>query len=119
MALKDYKLTTSGDLELNLIGQPTVLLGKEAIDQIVRVALSLWKGNWFRDTARGVDWLGVLKLVYSRAEVIDIVSSALRRVAYIDEVIDVALKVDNAERKAQITYTVRAFGNLVTGSEVL
>lgn len=119
MALKDFKLTNSGDVELNTLAQPTVLYGKDAIDQLVRAALSLWKGNWFRDTKRGVDWLGVMKLQYGKNEIIDKISSALKRVVYIDEVVDVGLKVDRATRVATISYTVKAFGKFITGKETV
>lgn len=119
MALKDFKLTNSGDIELNTLAQPTPIYGKDAIDQIVRAALSLWLGNWFRDVSRGVDWLNVVKLVYSRAEIIDIITRALLKVAYVDEVVDISLKVNNQTREAKLTYTVKAFGDLITGSEVL
>lgn len=119
MALKDFKLTDTGDIELNTIAQPTVLLGKDAIDQICRVAISLWKGNWFRDVRRGVDWLNVFKLVYVKEDLISIISSALKRIAYVDEVVDVSIKVTNSERKAEITYTVKALGSFITGKEVL
>lgn len=117
MPLLDYKLTNSGDLEMSTLGVPIQIYEVDAINQIARSAMSLWKGNWFRDPQRGVDWLGVLKLVYVRNEIIDIVSSALKRVAYIDEVVDVSIKVINEDRTAEITYTVKAFGKFITGSE--
>jgi hypothetical protein len=119
MAIKDVKLTPSGDIELNLNAQPSYIYGKDALEQICRVAISLWKGNWFRDARRGVDWLNVFKLRYSRAEIIDTIASALRRVQYVGEVVDVSVRVIDAARTAEITYTVKSDGNIIVGREVV
>lgn len=119
MALKDFKLTPSGDLELNTLAQPTPIYGRDAITQLVGASLSLWLGNWFRDPTRGVDWLNVMKLAYSRAEIINILTRALNKVPYIDEVVDISIKVNNETREATLTYTIKALGAPITGSEVL
>jgi hypothetical protein len=115
MALVDLKLTNGGDVELNTLSQPTYLYKKSAIQQIVRAAFSLWRGNWFRDPLRGVQWLRILKAQYTTAETIDVLSVAIRRVSYITDVIDITLDVDKQTRVGKIIYTVEANGVTVSG----
>lgn len=119
MAIKDFKLTSSGDLDLDKNSNVTVLRGKEALTQIVQNALSLWKGNWYNDITRGVDWQNVLKAQYNRNEVISIITAAIKRVSYITDVIDVSLKVNDGDRTALIAYTVQSTDGIVNGSEAI
>lgn len=119
MAIFDYTIDENGDLEFDSISRPTKLIGQDAIDQIVRNTLSLWRGNWFRDTDRGVDWLGVAKKQYNKSGIIQILSAALRKNQYIDDVIEISVRVDKENREATIVYIVKADNELVTGNEVI
>lgn len=117
MAIRDFQITTSGDLQLDKNSNVTVIRGEEALRQIVANALSLWKGDWYRDITRGVDWQNVLKSNYNKNEVISIITAAIKRVSYVTDVIDVSLKV--TDRDALIAYTVQSKDGIVNGSEVI
>lgn len=116
MALKALKLTETGDIEFNRRIQPTVLLAVDAVDEIVKAAFSLWLGNWFRDVTRGVDWLNILKKLYDRRTVIQILTTALLKLDFIDEVVDIYISVDNETRVAEFFYILVANGLQVSGS---
>jgi len=113
MALKDIKLTPSGDIAMDVNSRPTWIYDKEAVTQICDVGISLWKGNWFADPKRGVDWLGVFRLTYNRQALIGIIASALRKIKYVKDVVDVTIDVKN--RVAQIAYTVKTDVGKVSG----
>jgi len=119
MAIKDFQITSSGDIALDKNSNVTVIRGKEALTQIVQNALSLWKGNWYKDITRGVDWVNVLKSNYNRNEVISIITAAIKRVSYITDVVDVSLKVTDGDRTALIAYTVMSTEGIVNGSEAI
>ena len=116
MALKDFKLTDGGDIILDDLAKPTVLLGQEAINQIVKMGFSLWLKNWFRDPTRGVDWLGVLKKQVSIRGAIDLLTTAIIKISFVTEVIDIFIQIDKETRVAKITYFVVADRQQVTGS---
>lgn len=119
MAIKDFQITSSGDLALDKNSNVAVLRGKDALTQIVQNALSLWKGNWYKDITRGVDWQNILKAQYNQNEVISIVTAAIKRVSYVTDVIDVSLKVTDGDRTALIAYTVMSTDGIVNGSEAI
>lgn len=119
MALKVLELTSTGDLKLDGLSKPTSLLGASAIEALVVGVLSLWKGDWFRNLNRGVNWLGILKKLYNRATIVSILTKALLQLPEIDEVTDVFINVDSETRIAQITYLVVADGERVTGTETI
>lgn len=53
---RDLKLGDDGDLVIER-GRFATVAGLEAIAQAVRVALQLFKGEWFDDPTAGVAWL--------------------------------------------------------------
>lgn len=119
MAVKDIKLTNTGDIALDTLCRPTWLRGKPAVEQIVRATISMWKGNWFRDRTRGMDWLGVLRFDYNVKEIISLVKQALMRSVYVTDVVDVTVDVDIKTRIAKLNYTCKSREGIVTGSEEL
>ena len=98
MALKDFKLTDGGDLELDALAKPTVLLGEDAVRQIVKAGFSLWLKNWFRDPTRGVDWLGILKKNFSIPGIVQLLTKAILRIVFVTEVVDIYVSVDKETR---------------------
>lgn len=114
--LSTLKLTDGGDLVMNTLNQAVTLTGRDAIEQKVKAAFSLWLGNWFRDLNRGVDWLKVFKKKYTQREVITVLTKAILQLDVIDSVIDIYLKVDKVFRTAEITYLVLANGEKVLGT---
>ena len=118
MALKNFKLTETGDIELDSMSRPTVLLGKEAAEQQVKAAISLWRGNWFLDTQRGVPWLRILKKNYSRSEIIQVFTTAILKLSIVTDVLDLFIRVGadpEKPRTAQMTYLIIVDGQQVTG----
>lgn len=120
MALKTFKLTITGDIELDRLSQPTILLGQEAADQIIIGAISLWKGNYFADEDRGVEWLDILKKLYTRSEIIRVFTEAILKVSFVDEVLDLYINVGDEDdktkrRTAVMNYLIVADGEQITG----
>lgn len=119
MALSTLELTLSGDIKMNTLSQAVTLIGRDAIEQKITAAFSLWRGNWFRNPLRGVDWLNVFKKKFTRREVIQILTTAILQLNAVISVIDIYLKVDKPTRKAEITYVVKTDSGIVEGSVVL
>lgn len=115
MAISTLQLTSTGDLDLDTLSRPNYLYGQDAINQIVKMALSIWLGNWYRDPTVGVDWIGLSKKNYNKNEVISIISRAILKVPYIVQIVDVSLKVDN-DRKAKIAYTIIGDRGVIIGN---
>jgi len=115
MAIKTLQLDGNGDTVLDAYARPTWLYGKDAVDQIVKVAVSMVLGNWKWDTSRGVDRLGIMQRNYNRQEVISILQRAILKIPYITNVIDISLDVNN-DRVAAINYQLEADGRVVSGS---
>jgi hypothetical protein len=119
MALKTFKLTDSGDIELDSEARPTVLLGKLAAEQLVKASISLWRGNWAFDETRGVDWLRILKKNYTRSEIVQVFTQAILKVSVVEEVLDLFINVGadpDKPRVAQMTYLIIVDGQQVEGS---
>ncbi len=122
MALTTHKLTESGDIELNSLSQPVTLRGKEAAEQMVVSAISLWRGNWFADLDRGVDWLRIAKKLYTKTEIIQIFQQAVLKLSIVDEVLDLFIRVGSTDgdptltRTATMTYLIVVDGEKVDGS---
>ena len=117
MALLDLELTSDGDLILDGSGRPTNLIGQQAVNQIVRQLLKLWRGDWSFDTERGVDWPSILQKRINRTAIIQTISLALLQSQYVETVVDVFINVDRSTRVATLTYVVFADGELVEGGE--
>ncbi len=114
MALKTLKLTLTGDLELDRLSKPTVLLGRDAIEQIVKTTFSLHAGNWFRDQDRGIPWDRILVKLFNRRTIIQLLQQALLKNENIEEVVEITVEVVE-DRQVNIGYFVIADGQLVTG----
>ena len=124
MALKVHKLTDTGDIELDNMAQATDLLGKVAAEQMIVAAISLWKGNFFVDLERGVDWLRILKKKFTRVEIVQVFTQAIQKLDIVDEVLDLFINVGDNEnpelaRTAQMTYLIIVDGGKVDGSITL
>ncbi len=124
MALKVHKLTDTGDIELDNMAQATDLLGKVAAEQMIVAAISLWKGNFFVDPERGVDWLRILKKKFTRVEIVQVFTQAIQKLDIVDEVLDLFINVGDNEnpelaRTAQMTYLIIVDGGKVDGSITL
>lgn len=119
MALSTLKLTTLGDIEMNTLSQAVTLTARDAIEQKIVAAFSLWRGNWYLNPLRGVDWLNVFKKKYTNREVITILTTAILQLDAITRVVDIYLKVDKKNRTSEITYIVLADGEKIFGSVLL
>ncbi len=115
MAIKTMQLDDNGDTVLDAYARPTWLYGQDAINQIVKVAVSLVLGDWKWDLTRGVDRLGIMQRNFNRQEVITLLQRAIIKVSYITTVIDISLEVNN-DRVAKINYQLEADGGVVSGS---
>ena len=119
MALKTFLVDDSGDLVLDGQSKPTVLLADEAINQIIKAGFSLWQGNWFRNTNRGVAWLDILIKRYNRTAIIQTLTEAIIQIPYVQQVIDIYISVDNETRIAEFSYLVLVDNEQVSGTLTL
>ena len=119
MSLKTFELSDTGDLIFDRAARPIQLLDIDAVNQVVKVAFSLWLGNWYRDVGRGVDWLNIFKRRQSRSAIIQILTDALLQVEYVEQVTDIFISVDKETRIVEITYLIFVNNEKVTGSIIL
>lgn len=120
MGVLTYKLTDTGDLELNTLAKPTVLTELAAVEQIVKNTFSLWLGEWFRDRTRGVDWINIITKQVNKNGIIQILATALLKNIYITEIVDLSLRVNKQTRVAEINYIIFTTNNpeeILTGTE--
>ena len=103
MAILDLELSNDGDLILDGSGRPTRITGQQAVNQIIRQLLKLWRGDWSFDTERGVDWPSILQKRINRIAIIQIISLALLQSQYVETVVDVFINVNRETRVATIT----------------
>lgn len=107
----DLKIT-DGDIVLDSTCKPGNLPVQESVEQIVNHTLSLWEGEYFRDSSRGVKWLTIFQKQYNRQQIIQELSRALLKSVYVSRIIDISLRVEN--RTATVYLTVVASGENVT-----
>lgn len=110
MAIYDLLLTEEGDLNLDTICEPSQITGDEAVLQISRQHLKLWRGNWFRNTSYGTDWASVLKKNINQNFMGQIIAASLLQLDFVEEVVDVFLYIEKSTRAAMVTIVFIANG---------
>jgi len=114
--IKDLLMTNPGDIVLDNHGMPTYIYGQTAIEQIIRNTVKIWAGEWFRDTSRGIDWPAIVSNQYSKAQIIEIISIAILKIKYIQEIVDISFELDNTNSTVTMTYTILADSTIINGS---
>lgn len=93
--------------------------GLEAVNQILQGAVLLWKGNWFADPAKGVNWLAIFRKQFSIEGIRDEIKRVLLAVDFVSSVVVVTIDVNKETRLAEIGWTVIVSGEKVTGGVTL
>lgn len=106
-------LIENGDIVLDSVGKPTVLIGERAVHQIVNNTLAMWKTEYFRDITRGVNWIRILGKRYSKNGIIQELTRALLKSSYVDEIVDISIKVNAETRNGEIYYTIVSSGRKI------
>jgi len=119
MTTFDFRLSESGDLDLDTSGTPYVVQGEDAVIQIVRQHLKLWVGNWFRNTDYGTDWASILKKSVRTDFISQVIAQSILQLDFVTDVVDVFVNLNKTTRQAQITYVLIANGEEYTSTEDL
>jgi hypothetical protein len=92
------------DLQLDETGSPVMVMDAEAIGEHIRQRLMFWAGEWFLDTAAGVEWAryilgrppGELPLAES------IIKAEIAATPGVSEIIEFSAVYDRASRGMRI-----------------
>lgn len=112
---RNLALSDDGDLLVEG-GQLQLVRGIDAVRQAVACALQLWKGEYFLNVERGVDFIG---RIFVKAPSLSVVRGELRKaienVPAVLEVTSLELDFDAAERSLSVTFDASTdLGELVS-----
>ena len=110
MAIFDFELTDGGDLTLDTLCNPVVVIEDEAIVQIIKQHLKLWINNWFLVPEYGTDWISILGKGVTRQMIIQVLTASLLQIDFVEEVVDVFTETNVETRQATLTYILIANG---------
>lgn len=108
----------AGDLGLTADGSDFFLAaGLHAIKQEISIGASIFLGLWPYDKREGIDYEGrVLLKGVTEQQIRDVMSSFLRSVDNVVEILSIDCDLDNAERSATVKFKVRCTtGGLLSG----
>ena len=105
----------TGDLVIDDLGRFVGLNGADRIAQKVKLRVGIQLGEWWLDTAVGVDWLGRIlvkdpDLRVVRAQFIQTIAS----VPEVIQILDLTVDTDNATRGLTVGFTVQTTDGPVT-----
>jgi len=105
----------NGDIVLDSVCNPIYVTDEIAVKQVVENTLSIFKGEYFRDSERGVNWLRILGKGYNRNGIMQEIVRALLKISYVTSVVDISLGVNPETRIGEIYYTVKAHNAIIQG----
>lgn len=114
----DFRLNPeTNDLELTN-GEATAVSGLDAIAQLCRIALGLWRGEWFWNPAEG---LPMLDKVMGRGVPLDdikaVFNRALLAVPGVQSVTALQVVRDNATRNLQVIFTAKTRAGVLASTD--
>lgn len=108
--MSDLKLAPGGDLDLTA-GTPSLVTGVSAIQQQIRIALRLFKGEWFLSPLEGIPYFdSVLQKNVRPSSVASLFRRALMKVPGVLEVLRLDPSLDPSTRKLTLDFEVRVDG---------
>jgi hypothetical protein len=104
----DIALDADGDLEIDPLNGLAFVAGLEGVEQLCRIAVQMFMGEWFADLDEGVDWFG--KILGQRFNE-NVIRAEIRRVLLmvpnVTEVLAVLPSFDRATRVCDIKWQTR------------
>ncbi len=105
--MADILLDGDGDLDLTA-GEMTLVRGADAIAQHIKIALRLFKGEWFRAPADGIPYFDNVFVKGVRPASLDtIFRKALLKVPGVLDVLTLTPSIDAATRTLTLDFEVR------------
>lgn len=117
----DILLDDDGDIIVDPVVGITFVSGLDGVAQLVKIALRLFRGEWFLDLDAGVPYFqSILGKKYDavalRAEIV----TAVMGVPCVTEIIELTLDFDGETRTASVSVSLRTqFGDTVVELELL
>lgn len=105
MALKDFTLNTSCDIEFNQQGDISQAINDKEFEQAMRNILLTNLGEWFLNTRFGTDWFQVLGQTPDSAVLQLVITEALTKDTRVVSVEDITLDV-NTQGVATVSVTI-------------
>jgi len=111
----DLLLDANDDLVV-VDGDLAFASGTAGIAQAIRIAIEMFRGEWFLDLDAGVPWRqSILGQKFDPTVARDAFREAILSVDGVADLIDLVVTFDGATRKLTVRWTVRAaFGDTVT-----
>ena len=91
------------------------LSGKDAVAQRIKHRLKLWKGEWFLNRSKGVDWISVFEKPFSIRKMKSEIYRELQKDEQIDQIENLEVISNFGRRSLQIELSVK----ILSGSETL
>lgn len=108
---------TSGDLALT-DGEATAAHGLDAIAQLARISLDLWRGEWFWNAAEGLPMVG---RVMARGTPLEEIKSVFRRalltVPGVQAVNSLEVVRANTTRSLQVIFTAKTSAGVLVSTD--
>lgn len=109
--MADLLLDADGDLDITA-GALSLVTGADAIAQQIRIALRLFKGEWFLSPSEGMPYYETILQKGTRpAALQSLFRRALLQVPGVVEVLSLDLDLDTATRQLSLTFEVSVDGS--------
>lgn len=116
----DILLDDDGDIVVDPINGITFVSGIDGVAQLVRIALRLFRGEWFLDLDAGVPYLQTILGQKFNAETLrEEIVKAVVVVEGVVEITELTIDFDNATREVSVAVALRTqFGDTVVELEL-
>ena len=111
--MKVRALDKDGDMQFGLpSGKGWLVDSPQAVGQLVKSALSLWRGEWFLDTSLGVPMFeNILRRGATEEGIADVLRTEVSKVPGVVSVVYVGVTIDHLARKVSASVElVSAYG---------
>lgn len=116
----DILLDDDGDIIVDPVRGITFVSGLAGVAQLVRIAIRLFRGEWFLDLDAGVPYFQtILGKKYDAATLRAELVKAVVDVPGVAEILNITLEFDGATREASVSLALRTeFGDTVVELEL-
>lgn len=112
--MKLAKTTATGDWQLGR-GESGYITGIPAVKQLVAARIKTYRGDWFLDTERGVDWLRLLGEKGTQDQILRQVRSVILGTPGVLRLDLLSVDADQTTRRAVIKYSLTTvFSSTIT-----
>ena len=118
MPIRDVKLDNDGNRVMSATGQDYAAAdGIQAIEQGIACAVKLYRGEYWLDQSKGVDWVGKILIRNPQPLVVKgEIGAAIAGVPDVSSVVNTGYAVDTPTRAGTVTYSVASTQGPVSGT---